>query len=151
HVTVHLCFWVTAVFFILERTGATDVLQDFDPDDLPDVPGPGRVGLTEMFVSVSFLALFAVAIVLQQFLSVFEDAAGQPIPVLQPELWSFWIPWFLGIILLEIVFAVVLTRTGRWTWPLAIGNVLLGAAFTIPAVWLLAIGQLLNGAYFAQF
>lgn len=149
-VAVHLGFWVTVVFVILERSGATDVVSDFDPDDLPDLPGPGRVGMTEMLASVSFLAIFAVAIVLQQFLSVFEDANG-PIPILDPALWSFSTPWFLAIIVLEIVFAVALFRTGRWTWPLAIANILLGAAFAIPAIWLLATGRLLNPAYFAEF
>lgn len=148
---VHLCFWVTLVFAVLERTGVKAPLTEFDPDTLPDLPGPGRVGWTEMFFSVSFLALFAVAIVLQQFLSVFEDAAGRPIPVLEPALWSFWVPWFLGVILLEMVFAVVLSRTGRWTWPLAIANIVLGAAFTIPGVWLLIEGRLFDDAYFAEF
>lgn len=149
-VGIHLCFWVTVVFAILERAGTKTPIVEFDPDHLPDLPGPGRVGWTEMIVAVSFLTLFAVVIVLQQFLSVFEDAGG-PIPILRPELWSFWIPWFLAVIALEIVFAVVLARTGRWTRPLAIANVVLNLAFTIPAIYLLLEGRLLNPAYFAEF
>ena len=69
-----------------------------------------------------FLVLFAAAIVWQQFGVIWIDGERQPIPVLDPALWSFWIPWFLGLIVLEIAFAVAIYLRG-WTWMLAGVNV----------------------------
>jgi len=42
------------------------------------------------------------------------------------------------------VFTVVLYVRGRWTWPFAVINAVLGAAFAIPAVYLLQNGLLFN-------
>ncbi len=71
---------------------------------------------------------------------------GQSYPVLDPALWSFWLPWFLVVIGLELVFTGALYLRGRWTWPFAVVNALLAAASAIPAIWLLQTGQFWNPA-----
>jgi hypothetical protein len=70
----------------------------------------------------------------------------EPIPVLDPALWSFWIPYFLGLLVLEAIFAVRIYRHG-WNRTLAGLNVLLNAAFTVPLLWLFLSGQLLDPAF----
>ncbi len=98
--------------------------------------------LGELIPSVVFLLFFGAAIVWQQFNSVFTDAAGRPIPALDPEqLWSFWLPYFLVIIVLELLFAVALYAVGRWNWALAIINIVLNLASAIPLIWLLVTHQ----------
>jgi hypothetical protein len=87
-----------------------------------------------------------VAIVWQQVSSVFEDASGAPIPVLQPELWQFWIPALFVAIAAEIVFAVVLFRRG-WSWGLAIANAVLAALVAIPGVLLTLADAIVNPAF----
>lgn len=151
---VHLAFWPTLIFAILERTGDTREYKTWSLDSLPQLPDTARgrgYGLREFIPAVVFLLFFAGALVWQQFFSVFTDGSGRPIPLLNPELWSFWLPYALGIIALELVFAVGLYAAKRWTWPMAILNVLLNLAFAIPAVWLLLTHQLWNVEYFAQF
>jgi hypothetical protein len=69
---------------------------------------------------------------------------GTSYPLFDPALWSFWLPWFLAVIGLELVFTVAIYLRGRWTWPFAVANAALGAAFAIPAVWLLQTGQLFD-------
>ena len=54
------------------------------------------------------------------------------------------------VVAAEVVFAIVLYARGRWTWPLAVVNAALGAAFAIPALWLLQSGLLLNPALVAE-
>lgn len=146
-VGVHLGFWTTLIFAVLERTDGGRKTRgiEWTPDDLPLIPDPkSGASISELVASAVFLVFFAGAIVWQQASSVFEDAAGDPIPVLQPELWSFWVPYAFVLIALELVFAVVLYARRGWTWWLAGINVLLNVAFVVPAVWLVSQGLVLN-------
>ena len=69
--------------------------------------------------------------------------ALETIPLLDPALWSFWIPYFLVLIVLEMLFAIAIYAWG-WNWWLAAANLVLNVAFTVPAVWLFTTGQLIN-------
>ncbi|HEY6800873.1 MAG TPA: permease prefix domain 1-containing protein, partial [Agromyces sp.] len=147
-VAVHLGFWTTLVFALLERNaGSSMPLAQWTPEQLPQPRDDARAGrLGDFIASVVFLALFAGALVWQQFGVIWIDGERQPIPVLDPALWSFWIPYFLVLILLEIAFAVVIYLRG-WTFPLAAVNLLLNVAFTVPAVWLFLSGQLFDAEF----
>ncbi|KQW06389.1 hypothetical protein ASC66_07760 [Leifsonia sp. Root4] len=155
-VGVHLCFWVTLVFALVERdysqrskTGRDSPLLAWTPDTLPQLPAPAarRQSLAELIVSLVFLAVFAGWFFWQQFNSFLTDADGTPIPVLEPALWNGWMYWFLGLIALEMVFAVMVYQRGRMTLGLASIKLLLNVAFTVPAVWLLLTEQLINPAF----
>lgn len=148
-VGVHLAFWVTLVFAIIERNTASlsKAIVEWTPEMLPQLPTGDRRTLGELIPSVVFLAVFAGWIVWQQFNSFFTDAAGAPIPLLSPALWSGWLPYFLGLIALEMGFAFWLYLRGRWTLTLALVNLALNIAFAVPALWLLLTGQLVNPAF----
>lgn len=150
-VAVQLCFWVTLVFAAIERYGSasTKPLVEWTPDTLPQLPSNKRPALGEMIASIAFLAVFAGWIVWQNFSSFFTDDDGNPIALLNPALWSSWLPFFLGVIALEMAFALWLYLRGRWTVPLAVANLALNAIFTIPAVVLLLSGQLINPEFVA--
>jgi hypothetical protein len=146
-VAVNLGFWTTLVFAIIERSPSTVPVSTWTPQHLPEVPDTARSHrLGDLIASAVFLVLFAGAIVWQQFFSVFTDAAGQPIPLLDPSLWTFWLPYFLGLLALELLFAVAVYAWG-WNWWLAAFNLVLNVAFTVPALWLFTTGQLFNEAY----
>ena len=148
-VIVHIGFWVTLVFVLVDRSeNARKPLATWTPESLPE-RSSRRIGLPELVATVVLLALFAGALVWQQFSTIFTDASGNPVPVLHPDLWPVWIPYAAGIIAAELVFAVVLYRTG-WTRVLAIINVPLTLAFTIPAVWLVLADKLINPAFLAE-
>lgn len=144
-VAIQLVFWVTLVFAVIERTGASAVgmTEAWTPDRLPDAPATERIGIGELVGSVAASTILAVILVWQQAAPPIDiDGTGQPL--FDPALWSFWLPWFLGVTLLEIGFAIALYVRGRWTWTFAVVNAALGAAFAIPAIWLLVNGMLLN-------
>lgn len=146
-VAVQIGFWITLLFVILERSSATSTGTTWSPEHLPQVPGKSRQGrLAEFVASLVFLALFAGVIIWQQVSSVVRDAGGNPIPLLEPGLWSFWIPWFLGLIIAECIFAGWLYARG-WSWAAATVNLCLNLAFTIPAVLLWSEERLLNRAF----
>lgn len=151
-VGVHLGFWVTLVFALVERMGVAKKsrLKDnspFDPDDLPAVATGTTGGRSELIASLVVALLVPVALVWQQISSNFEEADGSPIPVINPALWSFWLPYLIALAVLTGIFAVVLYRVGRWTWPLVAVNAVLTIATIGPMVWLVATGAALNEAY----
>jgi hypothetical protein len=147
-IAVHLAFWSTLAFVIVERTPGSSVpVTTWTPEMLPQLRDDARAGrLGDLIASLVFIALVVVAIVWQQFGVIFRDGVREPIPVLDPALWSFWIPYFLGLLALEAVFAVAIYLRG-WNWTLAGLNVLLNVAFTVPMVWLFLSGQLLDPAF----
>ena len=151
-VGVHLCFWVTLVFVLVERTGAAKTSgltsnAPFDPDDLPVVSTGTTGGRSELIASLAFSLLVPIALVWQQISSNFKDADGTPIPVINPDLWSFWLPYLIALAVLTAMFAVVLYRVGRWTWPLVVVNAVITVATIGPIVWLVATGVALNEEY----
>jgi hypothetical protein len=143
---VMVLFWVTLVMAGIEWRGATASIPElvWTPERLPDVPGVERLGAAELvgaLVTSIFLAAF---IVWQQLRPPVVD--GTAMPILDPALWSFWLPYFLVVTGLEIAFTVVVYLSGRWTYSLAAVNAALSLAFAIPALWLLWTRQLFNPA-----
>lgn len=143
-IAVNLGFWTTLVFAILERSGGEGAVTVWSLDQLPEPLEPQRSSrLGELIGSLVFLGLAAAALVWQQFGLVWLADEGGAVPVLNPELWSFWIPYFLALIALEILFAVAIYSFG-WNWWLAGANLVLNVAFTVPALWLFVTGQLFS-------
>jgi hypothetical protein len=148
-VAVHIGFWTTLVFAILERTPAPAGRRGVDApwtlDMLPAVPEPGKASrLGELIASLVFLVVFAAVLVAQQFGVPWVPELSS-VPLLDPALWSFWLPYFLALIAFEVLFAIALYAWG-WNWWLAAANLVLNVAFTVPAVWLFTTGQLINPA-----
>lgn len=145
-VGVMITFWVTLSFAILERVEAADVDRElaWSPDRLPELPADTvRPSVVEVVFSMVALLVAAGALVWQQ-LAMPIRIDGSAFPLFDRTLWSFWIPWFLVLLLVEIAFTYVRWRRGGWTWTLATVNLILNLAFTIPAVWLVSEGRLLD-------
>ncbi|MDF0514555.1 permease prefix domain 1-containing protein [Agromyces sp. H3Y2-19a] len=148
-IAVHLGFWTTLVFAILERTpaaaGQRGIDLEWKPEMLPQIAEDGRTNrLVDLVASLVLLGIFGVLLVMQQFGLPWVDALSS-MPLLDPALWSFWLPYFLVLIVLEAAFAVAVYLRG-WTWGLAGANLVLGAAWVVPGLWLYATGQLFNPA-----
>jgi hypothetical protein len=157
---VQMCFWVTLVFALVERFGGPDERAELQHasvalsggaahggawslDDLPELPDDGRMSLFDMAAAV------ALNVVVLAFLFWVQLAGpivvdGESLPLFDPALWSFWLPWFIVITVIEILFTIAVYVRGRWTYLYAVGNALLGAAFAIPAIYLLANDLLFN-------
>ncbi|MBH0110332.1 hypothetical protein I6E81_09145 [Salinibacterium sp. NG22] len=144
-VAIQIAVWVTVVFAILERTSIGEKFRaPWTPDRLPKLPNRSPISVTETVIGAAGLLVFAAAIGWQQFSSFFLSGAGTPIPLLTPALWSWWLPYFLLLIALQIGFLFVNLAQGRWTWRTAVVNAGLVSLFTAPALWLLSEERLLN-------
>lgn len=142
-------FWTTVSFALIERGsgGAARPPAPWNPDRLPEAPPSGPARLGDTIVSILLGAGMAGFIVWQQFRSPFTDADGGPVALFDPALWSFWLPYFVAVLLAGIALEAIRYRAGGWSWPLFAVNAVLDIAFAVPAVWLLLSGSLLNPAF----
>lgn len=138
---IQLTFWVTVVFAIIDRRGVATP-SSWDLDDLPEIASR-RIGIGETVGAIVGLALLTWFLLWQPGFQA-TLGVGEPIPILDPALSSFWIPFLVVVLLASIVLEIVKFRTGHWSVPLAAANTVLNAAFAIPAVWLLTSNQVLN-------
>lgn len=154
-VFVHIFFWVTLVFAILERTTARRVRDGAAPlkdglvtpwslDHLPERRESGAT-LSDLIATLVFLTLTA-AVILWDLLIGFVP--GTHLSFLDPGLWPGWVAGLFVVMALEAVLAFLVYFAGRWTFALAIGNAVLTLVVAVPALWLVTQGRLLNPAFF---
>lgn len=144
-VAVQTVFWITLVFAVIERTANVAELtgEPWTPDALPDLPDDGRMSLLEV-AGTLVVNILVIGGLLWVQLQPPITIDGSAYPLFDPALWSFWLPWFIVVTVLEIVFTVVLYLRGRWTYTFAVINAVLGAAFAVPALFLWQNDLLLN-------
>ncbi len=146
-VAIQIVFWTTLVFAILDWTNSPLSDREWDVDQLPDAPKERGISLGETATSVGFAVVMAGLIAFQQVASWFTDESGDRVSILDPGLWSSWIPVILASIAAGIVIDVVRYRAGRWTMGQAWANVAVNAAFAIPVLWLLQRDALFNPSF----
>jgi hypothetical protein len=141
NVGVHMAFWTTLGFAIVERTGAgkADLTVPWSLSRLPRYE-PGVMTRVELGVNLVWPFLLIAALVLQQF--TFTDE-----PLLDPANWSFWWPALIVLIALKGVWAGWVYRLGRWTRPVAVVNAVLAVATAAVMVYLLNADKFFNPAF----
>lgn len=138
---VHVGFWVTLVFFVLERTGA-DTGVKWSVDQLPE-PTQNGAGRADAIASIVFLVLGAGAVFWDAFVGFFPTE-GAPIALLNPALWPSGITFLLALFVAEALLAVAVYAQRRWTIGTAVVNTALAVVFAAWSLTLLVQGELLN-------
>jgi hypothetical protein len=147
-VGVQVAFWVTVVFALIDRYGGRnrEAASTWDLDDLPELPRQG-ISLGGTIGSVAGLAVLAWFLLWQPGYQESFDPGGPSIPILDPALDRFWIPFLVVVVLASIILEIAKYLVGRWTVTLAVVNTVLSLAFAIPVLWLATTDQLLNPAF----
>jgi hypothetical protein len=146
---VHLVFWTTVVFAVLERH-ATPAEAGIEPWTLDRLAAPerARAPFWEMVTTLVFLALAAGVIVWDRLVGLawVEGAGwtGEWMPVLDPALWPWWVAALFAAMAATAALSVLVWARGGWTYPLATGNALLNVVVAGPTIWLLAQDRLFN-------
>lgn len=144
-VVVHVCFWVTLVFAVLERTGHETLdPTPWTPDRLPDERASGA-RVSDLVGGLVFLGLLGGALV-WDLVRGFAFVDGTWMPFLNPALWPGWAIVLIALIAAEVALTAAAFRTGRWTMPLAAVNAVLAVASASLLLWLLGAGLLVNPA-----
>ncbi|MGC5019558.1 HAAS signaling domain-containing protein [Micromonospora sp. DT47] len=150
-VAVQISFWVTLVFAVLERTNTPLCLPEWSVDQLPEGPVDRQITLTDAAAAIAWLTLAIAYLPWQHFQSWVFDDEGRNLPILDPALWSIWLPFLLAVLVATVALEVAKYRAGRWTWPLVAVNALLDLAFAVPVAWLMLTDRLLNPDFVQRF
>lgn len=147
---VHLAFWTTLVFAVLERSLRGKPIMEWTPELLPDITEPPRhESLIDVASNLAFIVIFAVAMFAHPLLLPFRDAAGETVPLFQPETVA-WLQWYLLVVLaLELIFWIALYRHGRWNYGFAATLTALTVAFVAPIAWAFWNDRLLGHEFLA--
>ncbi|MFI6234321.1 permease prefix domain 1-containing protein [Micromonospora sp. NPDC050784] len=145
-VAVQITFWLTLTFAIIERSQTTVDLPGWTVDQLPDAPAHRGIPLADTVASVIMLVLTIAYLPFQHYQSWVRDTDGENIPLLDPALWSFWLPALIVVLAASVVLEIVKYRIAHWTWALFATRALLNLAFAVPLMWLALSDRLLNPA-----
>lgn len=151
---VHMAFWVTATFAVVERAdamrGARDEVQkasrQWTVDMLPALPNV-RVGAGEMVGELVTTSLTIGGILFLQQPAWFTDERGDSIPLFNPGLWDGWLPILIAVLVALAALQVMAFVVGRWNTVLAFVHAILQVAFAVPVAWLALSGALINPAF----
>lgn len=154
---VHVAFWTTLVFFILDRSGAESGVE-WTIDSLPE-PQEDGAGRGDLIATLVFLGLTVAAVLWDRLVGfvfvadggvdISEGLGGQTtgIPILHPDLWPWWLGSALILMGIEAVLAIAVYAGRGWRPRLAISNTALAVVFAAGSIYLLATRQLLNPAF----
>jgi hypothetical protein len=151
-VIVHIGFWTTLVFFIVERSerGAdASFIGSWSPDDLPE-PRERRASFGDLVASLVFLAIAAGAILWDRFVGFVYTPETGWISFLAPDTWPWWIGALFVLMVLEALLAISVYAKGRWDAGSATVNLFLNLTIAGGALWLLSQQQLVNPEFFAS-
>ena len=143
-VIVHVCFWTTAVFVVLDRTGARDPLAPWTVDRLPEAREKGA-GFGDLVGAVLCTLLFAGAIAWDLTLGF---VPGAQVSFLNGDLWPVRLTFLALIAAAAIVLQAAVWAQGRWRLWSAIANAVLSLAAGLVLVDAQAEVGLINPAFF---
>ena len=154
-VGVHIAFWVTLSFAVVERIDPAawkdadlhDLKKPWTVEHLPELPTSGAVGVGETVGEIVTLGISIGGLIYLRDWSWVSDANGDPIPLFDPALWDFWFPALIAVLALTAVFHIVKLMVGRWTIGLALVHAVLLAAFAVPFAALARNGALVNPVF----
>jgi hypothetical protein len=149
-VIVHIAFWTTLVFFIVERSAkSADVAfaGEWTLDQLPE-PKDRGASLSDLIASLVFLSVAAGAILWDQFIGFAYTSGGGWVSFLAPGLWPWWIGALFVLMVLEALLAISVYAKGRWDIGSATVNLFLNLTVAGGALWLLTQQQLINPEFF---
>jgi len=152
-------FWTTVGFAVVDRSAEArrEVAEalgvtagSWTPDRLPTGTSlrPFRANdAVEAIVGGIIGIAFFLA---QRSVSPFSDSSGHVIPILSPDLWSFWGPIIIAVAVVWIAAEFVLLARGTWSPWTALAITALAVTTGAIYIGLLASGQFFNVAFFEK-
>ena len=151
---VHVGFWTTLVFIILERTNVGTSAR-WTPDALPE-PREAGAARSDLIASLVFLGVIAGALLWDQFVGfvfVAEDGvditAGlgsqtTAMPLVDPDLWPLWLGGMLILLAFRSALAIAVYASRGWNSSFAWLNTALAVVLSALLAYLLLTNQLFN-------
>ena len=129
-----------------QRREAASTPPPWSPDVLVGSEPRSWQDLVRLVAALTMAGLIVAALVGQATGGALLSPSGQALPIIDPALWSFWMPYFIALLLVQAARQIAVyarpSQLRLWAW----ANLPIQAAFCIPAIWLLVTGRLLNPA-----
>jgi hypothetical protein len=138
----------TGLFVLIDRNRpARDEVPDpWTPDRLATGDPAPRTRKVDVGTGIVLTALLLIGLVLERWAPLVRNSAGIATPVLEPELWHLWVPYFVVLAVAGVVLAWWNLHNGRWTQPAALAGSVLVLATTVPLGALFWQGRVVNPA-----
>ncbi|AJA20136.1 TPA: HAAS signaling domain-containing protein [Bacillus thuringiensis] len=160
-VSLHVFFWLTVVFVILERTDKdkgieplTTSLKKWTPDDLKNIsyiPKKKAISKFEVFGGLMWTAVWATLYFYANYLVGVYNGTANGLKFVSPTfnqdvLLQYW-PIVVIMIVFEICISLYKLVQGQWTQRLAIGNAILQIAGTIVFIVIVVNPHVFNAGF----
>lgn len=145
--TVHVGFWTTLAFFILDR-GVADAAPSWNVDQLPETV-ENQPGRNEVLLMAIYSALVVGALLWDRFRG-FAQVDGEPVPILGGQSWPLLLGGFMILLAAKLALSFISCRQGRWTVAMAAANTVAAVAFAAFTLTLLVRQELINPDFVQQ-
>jgi hypothetical protein len=150
-VALQILFWVTALFFVIEKTGLkvdqiNDQKEEWTVDSLPVVPNEPQINRTDTISSMIFYAFAVVGSVVLWRLIDQGDQSNVVATFLNPQLTQFWLPAFLVLSAITFIVEMVKLIKGRWNKWLVVVALSVNVAFIVYMIGLAGSQSVVNTA-----
>jgi hypothetical protein len=154
-------FWTTIGYVVVERAESLREADGAAPDWTAEIRAaiawtpsrlPKETSIRKVRINDAVEAIvggsIAIALVfIQRSVSPFSDPSGPAIPIINPALWSLWIPLVIALAVAWMAVEFIKLARGAWSVPIAVAITLLTVASTGIQIYLLGTGQLFNPAF----
>ncbi|NUO97695.1 MAG: hypothetical protein HOW59_07165 [Nonomuraea sp.] len=151
-VAMYLAVGVTGLFALADRQrsgrpgAAASLAEPWTPDRLTTADDPRPARWSDLIGDIVLVAALIAALFAQRTLSPVTTTEGAPVPIVNPALWAFWIPYFIAVIVLVLLVKAVDLRQRQRNAPTALARTALTLAGTVPLAWLFWQAQVLDHA-----
>jgi hypothetical protein len=115
---------------------------------LPELPRKRQISIGESLMNIGTIFFVMTAVVLPSLVNWLQGEGG-PVPFLHPNLWNFWLPLFLVIMVLTLIHEIFQLKIGNWTPVLTLTNVILGLISILYIAALVLTQEIINPAFLA--
>ncbi len=154
-------FWVTLIFFIIERSGVEDGRMPFSkdqwkPEDLPEIPvnGKGKISRGETIFSIFMTVLFTAVLYFQpQLIAIYiKDSNGvmNATPLFDLDRLQTYMPIILVIAFLQLGIYIWQYLKSNWSIFMAIGNTINNLLFAVMFAVILYDNSLFHDGFFKE-
>ena len=146
NVVIQTVFWITLVFFLIERTGREQDIpfSKWTPERLRHVPSRTKEiklgSIVFDFVMVAVLVMLYINA--NQFIRLSID--GETLPLLNADVLNRYFPLIVLLAAFATGIGIYKWVTRRWTKPLALWNVALNVTWIAVSAWILLQPALLS-------
>lgn len=146
---VTVLFWVTAVFAILERSEShlresDKKIFQWSVDSLPELPVTREVKLADSIANIVFYAAMVVLLALTATVLGVKGDAGQHVSFFNPDLWSFWLPAVIALLVGMIGVEIATLRAGKRSTAITVLGMIFNTGLAAIVAGLYFTGNLVN-------